>query len=180
VFALAAVEGHPSVEARAAPLREKAARALDNILETTDLVNPEGGYHESMDYMRITWAPLALMAELRRTTTGDDPARRSACSAPWARPTSTRSSPTARPRATTTTSFPHLDAVDSVVLGYAVHRFKDPFAAWFLQKSGWLPAPWRIPVLEFLWRDDTVPRAIPRPPPPPSCRGKSGSRASTT
>ena len=26
--------------------------------------------------MRITWAPLALMAELRRTTTGEDPARR--------------------------------------------------------------------------------------------------------
>src|SRR5258707_5181102 len=75
VFALAVVEGHPSVEASAAPLREKAARALDNILEPTDLVNPEGGYHESMDYMRITWAPLALMAELRRTTTGDDPAR---------------------------------------------------------------------------------------------------------
>ena len=36
VFALAAVEGHPSVEARAAPLRAQAARALDNILETTD------------------------------------------------------------------------------------------------------------------------------------------------
>ena len=54
----------------------RPARALDNILETTELVNPEGGYHESMDYMRITFAPLALMAELRRTTTGDDPARR--------------------------------------------------------------------------------------------------------
>ena len=39
-------------------------------------MDPEGGYHESMDYMRITWAPLALMAELRRTSTREDPARR--------------------------------------------------------------------------------------------------------
>ena len=57
--------------------------------------------------------------------------------------------------------FPHLHAVDSVVLGYAVHRFKDPFAAWMLQRSGWLPERWRIPVLEFLWREDTV---VPRDP----------------
>ena len=32
VFALTAVEGHPSVEDRAAPLREQARRAFDNIL----------------------------------------------------------------------------------------------------------------------------------------------------
>ncbi len=36
VFALTAIEGHASVEAEATPLREKAHRALDNILETTD------------------------------------------------------------------------------------------------------------------------------------------------
>src|SRR5262249_56581107 len=76
VFALAAIEGHASVEAEAAPLRDRARRALDNILETTELVDPDGSYHESMDYMRITWLPLAMMAELRRTTTGEDPALR--------------------------------------------------------------------------------------------------------
>src|SRR6185503_3059145 len=70
-FALAAVEGHPGVEGRAAPLRAQSRRALDNILQTTDLVGPDGGYHESMDYMRITFAPLALMAELARTTSGE-------------------------------------------------------------------------------------------------------------
>jgi hypothetical protein len=53
VFSLVAVEGHASIEAKAAPMREQAWRALDNILETTELVNPDGGYHESTDYMRI-------------------------------------------------------------------------------------------------------------------------------
>ena len=73
VFSLAAVEGHPSVETRAAPLRAHAWRAFDNILEQTELVDPDGGYHESTDYMRITWAPLAMMAEVRRTATGPGP-----------------------------------------------------------------------------------------------------------
>src|SRR5262249_60371762 len=41
VFALAAIEGHPAVEADAAPLRDRARRALDNILETTELVDPD-------------------------------------------------------------------------------------------------------------------------------------------
>jgi heparin/heparan-sulfate lyase len=156
VFALAAVEGHPSGEARAAPMREKAGRALDNILETTDLVNPEGGYHESMDYMRITWAPLALMAELRRTTTGDDPARRFGLFRSMGPTYLYKVLPDGSTARDDDNEFPHLDAVDGAVLGYAVHRFKDPFAAWFLQKSGWVPAPGRIPVLEFLWGDETV------------------------
>lgn len=73
-LALAAIEGHPSVEAHAAPLRRLVRRASDNILETTRLVTPGGGYHESMDYLRHTWAPLCVLAELSRTTTGFDPA----------------------------------------------------------------------------------------------------------
>jgi hypothetical protein len=156
VFALAAVEGHPAVEARAAPLRAQAARALDNILETTALVNPEGGYHESTDYMRITWAPLALLAELRRTTTGDDPARRYGVFRSMGPTYLYKVLPDGSAARDDDNEFPHLDEVDNVVLGYAVHRFKDPFAAWMLQKSGWLPGRWRIPVLEFLWRDETV------------------------
>jgi hypothetical protein len=156
VFALAAVEGHPSVEARAAPLRAQAARALDNILETTALVDPEGGYHESMDYMRITWAPLALMAELRRTTTGEDPAHRYGVFRSMGPTYLYKVLPDGSTARDDDNEFPHLDAVDAVVLGYAVHRFKDPFAAWMLGKSGWVPERWRIPVLEFLWQDDTV------------------------
>ena len=156
VFALTAVEGHPSVEARAAPLRDRARRALDNILETTELVDPEGGYHESMDYMRITFAPLALMAELRRTTTGEDPARGHGVFRNMGPTYLYKVLPDGSTARDDDNEFPHLDDLDNVVLGYAVHRFKDPFAAWILKKSGWLPAKWRIPVLEFLWADDTV------------------------
>src|SRR4029450_6647950 len=76
VFAPAPIEGHASVEAEAAPLHDRARRALDNILETTELVDPDGSYHESMDYMRITGLPLAVMAELRRPTNGGDRALR--------------------------------------------------------------------------------------------------------
>ena len=75
-FALAAVRGHRSVAQRSAALRESAQRAFNNILETTQLVTPQGSYHESMDYFRITLVPLALLAELQRTTTSVDPARR--------------------------------------------------------------------------------------------------------
>src|SRR4030095_14498682 len=108
---------------RPAPLRAQAWRALDNILEQTELVDPEGGYHESTDYMRITWAPLAMMAELRRTATGDDPAavlwvcgNRGATYLYKVLPDGT----CARDD---DDEFPHLDSRDNVVLGYAVHRF---------------------------------------------------------
>src|SRR5215212_3005679 len=53
-FALTAVEGHPSVEREAAPMRAQARRVWEHILDLTDFVTPDGGYHESMDYQRIT------------------------------------------------------------------------------------------------------------------------------
>jgi hypothetical protein len=158
-FALWAVEGHPSVEERAAPMRAMVDRALDNVLETTELVNPQGGYHESTDYMRITWAPLALLAEMRRTRTGADPARRWGMFASMGTTYLYKVLPDGSCARDDDDEFPHLDELDSVVLGYAVHRFKDPYAAFLLRKSGWLPAAWRIPVLQFLWDDpDVVPR----------------------
>jgi Heparinase II/III-like protein len=160
-FALAAVEGHPSVEAQAGPLREQARRALDNILETSELVDPQGAYHESTDYMRITWAPLALMAELRRTTTGEDPARRWGVFRNMGPTYLYKVLPDGSEARDDDDEFPHLDPLDNVVLGYAVHRFKDPLAAWLQQDSGWLPKEWRIPVLEFLWSDASV---VPRDP----------------
>ncbi len=155
-FALAAVDGHPSVEARARPLRDQARRAFDNILATSEIVDPEGAYHESTDYMRITWAPLALMAELRRTTTGEDPARRWGVFRNMGPTYLYKILPDGSEARDDDDEFPHLDALDDVVLGYAVHRFKDPFAAWLQQESGWLPKEWGIPVLEFLWKDASV------------------------
>ena len=162
-FALAAVEGHPSVEARAAPMRAQAARALDNILETTELVEPGGrlprvdGLHA--DHLGAAGPDGGAAAHHHRRRSRA-PLRRVPLMGPTYLYKVLPDGSTARDD---DNEFPHLDAVDSVVLGYAVHRFKDPFAAWMLQKSGWLPERWRIPVLEFLWRDDTV---APRDPAP--------------
>jgi heparin/heparan-sulfate lyase len=46
---------------------------------------------------------------------------------------------------------------DNICLGYAINRFKDPYAAWMLRESGW-PAQknWRIPITQFLWDDPDV------------------------
>lgn len=160
-FALTAIHDHPSVAARAAPLLDSARRSFDNLLATSDLVTPGGSYHESMDYMRITFAPLALLAELRRSATGEDPARRFGVFPNMGTTYLYKVLPDGSTARDDDNEFPHLDAVDNVVLGYAVHRFKDPFAAWILQKSGWLPKAWRLPILEFLWSDGAV---VPRNP----------------
>ena len=179
-FAVVATDGHPSVAARVAPLLAGIRRSLDNMLDTSELVAPTGGYHESMDYMRITFAPLAMLAELRRTTTGEDPARRWSVFANMGPTYLYKVLPDGSTARDDDNEYPHLDAVDNIVLGYAVHRFKDPYAAWFLQKSGWLPDRWRLPVLEFLWSDRTVRRAIPRSRGRTSCRTSASSRASVT
>jgi hypothetical protein len=156
VFSLVAVEGHASVEAQAAPLRSQAWRAFDNVLEQTGLVNPDGGYHESTDYMRITWAPLAMMAEVRRTATGYDPAARWSVFRNMGLTYLYKVLPDGSEARDDDDEFPHLDSRDNVVLGYAVHRFKDPYAAWVLKQRAWLPAEWANPVLEFLWKDASV------------------------
>ena len=157
VFSLVAVEGHPSVETRAAPLRAHAWRAFDNILEQTELVDPDGGYHESTDYMRITWAPLAMMAEVRRTATGLDPAARWSVFRNMGTTYLYKILPDGSEARDDDDEFPHLDSREiNAALGYAVHRFKDPFAAFLLQQRAWLPAEWANPVLEFLWRDVSV------------------------
>jgi hypothetical protein len=160
-FAAVACEGHPSVSARVPPLLASVRRSLDNMLETSDLVAPSGSYHESMDYMRITFAPLAMLAELRRTTTGEDPARRWGVFPSMVAGYLYKVLPDGSTARDDDNEFPHLDAVDSMVLGYAVHRFKDPYAAWYLKQSGWLPDKWRLPVLQFLWSDGAV---LPRDP----------------
>jgi hypothetical protein len=156
VFALVAVEGHASVEARARPLREQAWRAFENVLEQTELVDPQGAYHESTDYMRITWAPLAMMAELRRTATGQDPALRWSVFRNMAPTYLYKVLPDGSEARDDDDEFPYLDSRDNVVLGYAVHRFKDPYAAWLLKQHPWLPGEWANPVLQFLWSDASV------------------------
>ncbi|HEY8188090.1 MAG TPA: heparinase II/III family protein [Pyrinomonadaceae bacterium] len=160
IFALTAIEGHPSVEPRAAPLRAHAAEVLDHILDLTNFITPDGGYHESMDYQRITYAPLAMLAELRRTVGNNDPARRYTVFHHYTDTYLYKVLPDGTTARDDDNEFPYLSWEDNICLGYAVNRFKDPFAAWMLRVSGW-PArkDWRVPITKFLWDDpDVIPR----------------------
>lgn len=157
LFALAAVEGHPSVEAEAAPLRERALRAWEHILDLTDFITPDGGYHESMDYQRITYAAMALLAELGRTAYNADPALRYTVFRNYATTHLYKALPDGTTSRLGDNEFPYMRSQDNVVLGYAVHRFKDPYAAWMLRESGWVDTKdWLIPITKFLWDDPAV------------------------
>jgi hypothetical protein len=162
IFALTAIEGHPSVETRAAPLRKHARAVLDHILDLTDFITPDGGYHESMDYQRITYAPLAMLAELMRTTANSDPTLRYTVFHHYTDTYLYKVLPDGTTARDDDNEFPYLQWEDNICLGYAVNRFKDPYAAWMLRKSGW-PAQsnWRIPITQFLWDD---PQVTPRNP----------------
>jgi hypothetical protein len=160
-FSLAAVNGYPGVEKRCRPLRAQMHEGLQNILEQTDFVTPKGSYHESMDYMRITWASLLLMVELQRTVTGVDPAREHSLFRNIGNTYLYKLMPNGTPSREGDNEYPILDARDTAVIGYAVNRFKDPYGAWLLRKSGFFVKGWVLPVLEFLWDD---PEVTPRDP----------------
>jgi hypothetical protein len=165
-FALTAIEGHPSTEARAAPLRERARRSFDNVLDISQFVTPEGGYHESMDYQRITFLPMALLAELRRTASGDDPARRFTAYGHYGDTYLYKTLPDGTTSRRGDHEWPYFLEQDNDVLGYILNRFKDPYAAWMLRNSGWPSTQkWYIPILKFLWDDPLV---APRDPAPAS------------
>ena len=157
LFALTAIEGHPSVESRAAPLRKHARAVLDHILDLTNFITPDGGYHESMDYQRITFAPLAMMAELLRTTANSDPALRYTLFQHYTDTYLYKVLPDGTTARDDDNEFPYLQWEDNICFGYAINRFKDPYAAWFLRKSGWPAQPkWRVAITQFLWDDPNV------------------------
>ena len=161
-FALTAIEGHPSTESKAAPLRERARKSFDNVLDVSQFIAPLGGYHESMDYMRITYLPMALLAELRRTTCGGDPARRFTLYPNYIATYLYKTLPDGTTSRRGDNEWPYYLAEDNDVLGYIVNRFKDPYVAWMLRKSGWSStANWYMPTLKFLWDD---PQVAPRDP----------------
>ena len=137
LFALTAIEGHPSVETRAAPLRKQARAVLDHILDLTNFITPDGGYHESMDYQRITFAPLAMMAELLRTAANSDPALRYTLFHHYTDTYLYKVLPDGTTARDDDNEFPYLQWEDNICFGYAVNRFKDPYAAWMLRQSGW-------------------------------------------
>jgi hypothetical protein len=160
LFALTAIEGHASVEARALPLRVRALAVFDHNLDLTNFITPDGGYHESMDYQRITYAPLALLAELRRTASNNDPARRYTVFHHYTDTYLYKVLPDGTTARDDDNEFPFLQWEDNICLAYAVNRFKDPFAAWLLRQSGWPSRKdYRIPITQFLWDDpDVAPR----------------------
>ncbi len=160
-FPLAAVKGYADFDRRCKPLRAQVDEGLQNILQQTDLVTPKGSYHESMDYMRITWASLLLMTELQRTTTGVDPARAYSMFRNVGDTYLYKLLPNGTPSREGDNEYPLLDARDTAVIGYAVNRFKDPYSAWLLRKSGFFGKDWMLPVLQFLWDD---PEVVPQDP----------------
>ena len=53
-FVSVALDGYSGCSKRCTAWREKVTSCFTNVLETTQFATPEGSYHESMDYMRIT------------------------------------------------------------------------------------------------------------------------------
>jgi len=155
-FVAAALDGFEGCNGRCRTWRVQVAKCLANVLETTNVVSPEGSYHESMDYMRITWASLTLLSELQRTTTGVDPAHQYSVFRNIGNTYLYKLLPDGTPSREGDNEYPILDARDTSVLGYAVNRFKDPYSAWLLRKSSFFPKQWTLPVLEFLWDDPEV------------------------
>ncbi len=155
-FVVAALDGYASCGDRCHSWRVQVGKCLANILETTNVVSPEGSYHESMDYMRITWASLTLLAELQRTTTGVDPAHHYSIFQNIGNTYLYKLLPNGTPSREGDNEYPILDLRDTSVLGYAVNRFKEPCSAWLLRKSGFFPKQWTLPVLQFLWDDPDV------------------------
>lgn len=155
-FAAAALQGYANCDARCESWRNTIAKSLANVLDVTEVVSPKGSYHESLDYMRITWASLILVAELQRTTTGVDPAQHFSVFRNMGDTYLYKLLPDGTPSREGDNEYPVLDARDTTVLGYAINRFKDPYSAWLLRKSGFFGKEWVLPVLEFLWDDPEV------------------------
>jgi Heparinase II/III-like protein len=155
-FALCAAAKHRTNDASVGELKSRVARAFQNILQVSDMVAPMGSYHESMDYMRITYVPMAMLAELQRTTTGFDPALRFGIYRSMADTYLYKLLPDGTPSREGDNEYPILDDRDTAALGYAVNRFKNPYAAWLLRDSGFAVREWALPVLDFLWNDPDV------------------------
>jgi Heparinase II/III-like protein len=160
-FVSAALDGFAGCNNRCSSWRAQVEQCLANVLETTNVVSPEGSYHESMDYMRITWASLTLLAEIQRTKAGVDPAHHYSVFRNIGNTYLYKLLPDGTPSREGDNEYPILDSRDTSVLGYTVNRFKDPYSAWLLRQSGFFPKQWTLPVLEFLWDD---PEVTPRDP----------------
>ena len=160
-FTTAAIQGYPGCGGVCSEWRTTVEKALANVLDISDVVTPDGSYHESLDYMRITWASMVLIAELQRTMTGVDPAHHYPVFSNIGNTYVYKLLPDGTPSREGDNEYPVLDSRDTALMGYAINRFKDPYCAWLLRKSGFFARDWVIPALDFLWND---PQVTPRDP----------------
>src|SRR5215469_6378961 len=171
IFTLTAAQRLTPAHPKLAELQTRSARALQNVLALTEFVTPDGSFHESMDYMRISWLPLVMLAELQRTLTGIDPATRFSLFRNIGATYFYKLLPDGTPSREGDNEYPLLDDRDAAALAYAVHRFSDRHAAWLLKNRDFTITRWNIPILQFLWADPVVqpldpsessPRELPR------------------
>jgi len=134
-LAASALEGYPNCDEQCRSWRDTIGKCFANVLQVSDVVSPEGSYHESLDYMRITWASLVLISELQRTTMGVDPAHHFSMFRNIGNTYLYKLLPDGTPSREGDNEYPVLDSRDTALLGYAVNRFKDPYSAWLLRKE---------------------------------------------
>lgn len=156
IFALAGVQRLGAQHTGLAPLQEKAHAALRNVLSITQFVIPDGGCHESMDYMRIALMPMVMLAELQRTLTGVDPAQQFTLFRNIGPSYVYKLLPDGTPSREGDNEYPILDERDAAALCYAVHRFHDKQAAWLLQQCEFMQTGVGVPILKFLWANPDV------------------------
>lgn len=136
--------------AKIGPLRVMLDLCLRNVMEQMQFVVPDGSYHESMDYMRHTYVPLAMISEMRRSLIGQDVAEQISTFANIGTSYVYKLLPDGTLSREGDCEFAFITGLDPMALGYAVHRFQDRYAAWMLQNTLDLP-PWQMPVMRFLW-----------------------------
>lgn len=142
-----------------AVLQSQLAIADRNVTFLAQMVTPDGGSHESMDYTRISLMPMAMLAELYRTVLGQDPAGDHSYFSSFGAHYVYKLLPDGSPSREGDNEYPLLDGRDVVALGYAVNRFRDQQAAHLLREGPARGVSWGVPVLQFLWDDPRV-RAV--------------------
>ncbi len=151
-------------------LRDRIAHELVDgasaILASPAFADPSQVQYHNYDlrYLALAAFPLAavegysltLLSELQRTAHGLDPAHHFPVFRNIGDTYLYKLLPDGTPSREGDNEYPILDSRDTALLGYAVNRFKDPYSAWLLRKSGFFSKEWVLPVLEFLWDDPEV------------------------
>ncbi|MES2393678.1 MAG: heparinase II/III family protein [Acidobacteriota bacterium] len=145
-----------------AELHDFMAASFANVMAQTELVTPDGSSAEGMDYMRTCYVPLLLLAEMKRTLTGEDPAEKFTLLRSMGETYLYKLLPDGTLAREGDNEYPFLTSKDTMVLGYAMHRFRDRHAAWMLRHGTTVSTTWAFPALEFIWADPELDAENPR------------------